>query len=329
MALVQHRLDGIEQRCARRAELVLQCPVRPKEMARQRTYRARAGACAAPGPSTSTGTPSSPPAPTRARPTPRAGATRSSGPAPGPAPGCAGTSRASRTPPLRAMSDGPTGTRASRIAHFVWLRFNCACKTCAPWHLVEHMKTIVALLGVRKHLAHPRRNPTRRILDHHRQPQPLRLTLAQHPPTPPHRRRRQPEQIPRVEVHSGQHRLVAASSAPASTPSSEACATRGIDQHLLDRRTPSPRDRATAPSPQSDGWLGASTRHGSAKLRVIPPPPHPGATALQSGCEARFRRRPHRVHRGPGYLIRLTQRRLRSGRGPATTHTESSGKSMR
>ena len=27
MALVQHRLDGIEQRCARRAKSVLQCPV--------------------------------------------------------------------------------------------------------------------------------------------------------------------------------------------------------------------------------------------------------------------------------------------------------------
>ena len=59
-------------------------------------------ACAAPGPSTSTGTPSSPPAPTTARPTPRAGATHSFAPAPTPAAGCAGTSRASRTPPLRA-----------------------------------------------------------------------------------------------------------------------------------------------------------------------------------------------------------------------------------
>ena len=37
MALVQHLLDGIEQRCARRAELVLQCPVGGEQMTIQRT----------------------------------------------------------------------------------------------------------------------------------------------------------------------------------------------------------------------------------------------------------------------------------------------------
>ena len=46
-------------------------------------------------------------------------------------------------------------------------------------HLVEHMKTIVALLGVREHLPHPRGNPLRRILDHHRQLKPLPLTLTE------------------------------------------------------------------------------------------------------------------------------------------------------
>ena len=37
MALVQHRLDGIEQRCALGAEPVLQCPVGAEQMTRQRT----------------------------------------------------------------------------------------------------------------------------------------------------------------------------------------------------------------------------------------------------------------------------------------------------
>ena len=37
MALVQHRLDGIEQRCARRAKSVLQCPVGGEQMTIQRT----------------------------------------------------------------------------------------------------------------------------------------------------------------------------------------------------------------------------------------------------------------------------------------------------
>ena len=83
MALVQHRLDGLEQRCARRAKSVLQCPVRRRADDDTAHDAGRAqDACAAPGPSTSTGTPSSPPAPTRARPTPRAGATRSFAPAP-------------------------------------------------------------------------------------------------------------------------------------------------------------------------------------------------------------------------------------------------------
>ena len=37
MALVQHRLDGLEQRCARRAKSVLQCPVGGEQMTIQRT----------------------------------------------------------------------------------------------------------------------------------------------------------------------------------------------------------------------------------------------------------------------------------------------------
>ena len=37
MALVQHRLDSLKQRCARRAELVLQCPVGGEQMTIQRT----------------------------------------------------------------------------------------------------------------------------------------------------------------------------------------------------------------------------------------------------------------------------------------------------
>ena len=43
MALVQHRLDGLEQRCARRAELVLQCPVGGEQRRYSARYRARAG----------------------------------------------------------------------------------------------------------------------------------------------------------------------------------------------------------------------------------------------------------------------------------------------
>ena len=43
MALVQHLLDGIEQRCARRAQSVLQCPVGGEQMTIQRTMPWNAG----------------------------------------------------------------------------------------------------------------------------------------------------------------------------------------------------------------------------------------------------------------------------------------------
>ena len=109
------------------------------------------------------------------------------------------------------------------------------------------MKAIVALLGPGKHLAHPRRNPLRRILHNHRQLQPLTLTLAKQlrPRIPIARRtQRQPEQIPRVEVHSGQHRLALAEhliERPGLDPAERNLrveprrASLGLDQHLLNR----------------------------------------------------------------------------------------------
>ena len=109
------------------------------------------------------------------------------------------------------------------------------------------MKAIVALLGPGKHLAHPRGNPTRRILHNHRQLQPLTLTLAKQlrPRIPIARRtQRQPEQIPRVEVHSGQHRLALAEhliERPGLDPAERGLrveprrACLGLHQHPLNR----------------------------------------------------------------------------------------------
>ena len=200
-------------------------------------------------------------------------------------------------------------------------------------HLVEHMKTIVALLRMRTHLAHPRRNPTRRILDHHRQLQPLTLTLAKQlrPRLAIARRtQRQPEQIPRVEVHPGQHRLALAEhliERPSLDPSERNLrveprrASLGLDQHLLNRpvRDLHPGieqrhqilDRA-----ERVGREHTQRHHRSAKLRIIDP--HIDRRTLEQrrfkmAAKHRFRRRPHRVDRGPRNLIRLTQRRLRTG----------------
>ena len=88
--LVQHRLDGIEQRCARRAKSVLQCPVGGEQMTIQRTM---------PGARrTLVQRPDQVPADARQAHRLRrpglgqrlvAGATRSFVPAPTPAPGCA------------------------------------------------------------------------------------------------------------------------------------------------------------------------------------------------------------------------------------------------
>ena len=109
------------------------------------------------------------------------------------------------------------------------------------------MKAIVALLRMRKHLAHPRGNPLRRILHNHRQLQPLTLTLAKQlrPRIPIARRtQRQPEQIPRVEVHPGQHRLALAEhliERPGLDPAERGLrveprrASLGLDQHVLNR----------------------------------------------------------------------------------------------
>ena len=103
MALVQHRLDGIEQRCALGAKPVLQCPVGAKKMSRQRAAsRVGRALVQLPDQVPADAPQASRPERTSARPTPRAGATRSSAPAPDPAPDCASTWRASRTPPLRA-----------------------------------------------------------------------------------------------------------------------------------------------------------------------------------------------------------------------------------
>ena len=105
MALVQHRLDGFKQRCARATELVLQCPVGSKQMTRQRTM---------PGARrTLVQRPDQVPAQARQahrlrrpglgqRLEPGQHALLRQRQARCPVPGCAGTSRASRTPPLRA-----------------------------------------------------------------------------------------------------------------------------------------------------------------------------------------------------------------------------------
>ena len=185
---------------------------------------------------------------------------------------------------------------------------------------------------MRKHLAHPRSNPLRRILHNHRQLQPLTLTLAKQlrPRLAIARRtQRQPEQIPRVEIHPGQHRLALAEhliERPGLDPAERGLrveprrSSLGLDQHVLNRpvRDLHPRieqrhqilDRANGV-----GREHSQRHHGSAKLCVIDP--HIDRRALEQrrfkmAAKHRFRRRPNGVHRGPRYLIRLTQRRLRT-----------------
>ena len=109
MALVQHRLDGLEQRCALGAKPVLQCPV-----GRQGDDETARGAARGQGKLVQFPDQVPADAPqahgferTRVRPAPRAGATRSFAPAPDPAPDCAGTWQASRTSPPRATSMRP------------------------------------------------------------------------------------------------------------------------------------------------------------------------------------------------------------------------------
>ena len=67
---------------------------------------------------------------------------------------------------LDLARDGPIGAPLQDTAQLV--------------HLVERVKTIVALLSLGEYLTHPGRDPRRRILDHHRQRQSLRAALAQH-----------------------------------------------------------------------------------------------------------------------------------------------------
>ena len=208
-------------------------------------------------------------------------------------------------------------------------------------HLVEHMKAIVALLGPEKHLAHPRGNPLRRILHHHRQPQPLTLTLAKQPrPRLPIARRtqRQPEQIPRVEVHPGQHRLALAEhlvERPGLDPAERNLrveprrASLGLDQHLLNRPVrhfhPGVEQRHQVLN-RADGVgrehtqrhhqaSSRSERNRSAKLCVIDPHIHRRTLEqrrFKMAAKHRLRRRPNGVDRGPRNLIPLTQRRLRT-----------------
>ena len=199
-------------------------------------------------------------------------------------------------------------------------------------HLVEHMKAVVALLGVREHLPHPRRNPTRRILDHHRQRKPLRLTLTQQPRPRPgiaRRTQRQPEQIPTVQIHPGQHRLALAEHlverprlhrAERDLRIEPPRPSLGLDQHLLNRPVrhlyPGIEQRHQVLNRANRvGRKHPQRHHRPAKLRVIDPHRHPRTPEqrrLKVRAKHRLRRRPHRVHRGPGNLIRLTQRRLRA-----------------
>ena len=199
-------------------------------------------------------------------------------------------------------------------------------------HLVEHMKTIIALLGVRKHLTHPRSNPTRRILHNHRQPQPLSLTLAkQLRPRLAIARwaQRQTEQIPPVEVHPGKHRLALAEhliERPGLDPAQRDLrveprrASLGLDQHLLNRPVrhlhPGVEQRHQILNrAQRVGREHTQRHHRSAKLRIIDPHIHRRTLEqrrFKMAAKHRFRCRPNGVHRGPRNLIRLTQRRLRT-----------------
>ena len=192
----------------------------------------------------------------------------------------------------------------------------------------------------------PPRNPLRRILHHHRQPQPLRLTLAKQPrPRLPSRvaLNDNPNRYPEsrsTPASTGSPWLNISSSAPASTPPSETCAlnraARPSASPASAESSPlSPRGRA-AHQVLAGGWrwaraeasrpLGEAVHH-----RPAHRPPHPGAAAFQNGCEAPIapppqRRRPwaeksHTSHSAP------SSNRGRVVLPPPLRHTESSGKS--
>ena len=123
-------------------------------------------------------------------------------------------------------------------------------------HLVEHMKAVVALLGIGEHLTDPRRYPLRRILDHHRQPKPLTPTLAKQ--LRPRRAvalstQRQPEPIPRVEVHPRQHRLALAE---------HLIKRPRLDAHERRLRVEPPRPCLGLDQHRSPGVIGRARRRG-------------------------------------------------------------------
>ena len=257
MALVQHRLDGIEQRCALGAEPVLQCPVGGEQMTRQRTM-ARAGRALAQLPDQVPADASQ--AHRRHRPPlaqciePRQHALLCQHQ---PRRAVAKILRKLRALPRPELTDSPRrlrnqrldllgavqlaagnidaferpaqrvhrrlegvesfdglGALASRLAQRTFglaparlvsraysaqppqrLALALNRRVGAPLqlaphlvHLVEHMKAVVALLGIGQDLSNPRRYPPCRILDHHRQRQPLPPDPRAAPaPTPPHR----------------------------------------------------------------------------------------------------------------------------------------------
>ena len=133
--------------------------------------------------------------------------------------------------PLRLLARAYLAQSSQRLALALNRRIRATLQPPAHLvHLVEHMEAVITLLGVGKDLSDPRRNPLRRILDHHRQPKPLRLALAKHPcprPRIARRTQRQPEQIPTVEVHPRQHRLALA-------------------EHLIQRPRPAPHRASSA-----------------------------------------------------------------------------------
>ena len=192
------------------------------------------------------------------------------------------------------------------------------------------MKAIVALLARwRKHLTHPRSNPTRRILHHHRQPQPLSLALARAaPPTPASSRvalERETDQIPPVEVHPDK-----APARPGRTSHRAPGLDPGESVRVGPRRSSLGRGPASAessrmrrsPQGRADGTkssigrmaLGASTRNAttaprrscasSTRTSVTAAPWSSGDSKWLS--KHRLRRRPNGVHRGPRNLELLS-----------------------
>ena len=165
-----------------------------------------------------------------------------------------------------------------------------------------------------------------------RQLQPLRLTLAKQlrPRLAIARRtQRQPEQIPRVEVHPGQHRLTLAEHlierlgldpAQRDLHVEPRRSSLGLRQHLLNRPVrdlhPGVEQRHQVLN-RADGVGCEHTQrhHRPAKLCVIDPHIHRRTLEqrrFKMAAKHRLRRRPNGVDRGPGNLIRLTQRRLRT-----------------